>query len=91
MVKNQAFVGESGNRKLPRCEGETGQSNDKCSYKKRVAVTSVIVPIMIMSLKERELGSYHEGVMYAVVYHCHGSNPAVWICRQPKLTKPERI
>ena len=56
MVKNQAFVGESGNRKLPICHAETGQS-DKCSYKKRVAVMSVIVPVMIMSLQERELGS----------------------------------
>jgi hypothetical protein len=55
MVKNQALVGESGNRKLPDCQGETGQLNDKRSYKKRIAVMSVSIPVVIMSLKERKV------------------------------------
>ena len=60
MVKNQALVGESGNRKLPGCQAETGHSSAKLSYKKRTAVMSVIIPVMIMSLKEREHGSWYE-------------------------------
>jgi hypothetical protein len=51
IVKNQALVGESGNRKLPDGQGETGQSDHKRSYKKRIAVMSVSIPVMIMSLK----------------------------------------
>jgi hypothetical protein len=56
MVKNQALVGESGNRKLSCCQAETGQRNDKRSYKKRMAVMSVSTPVMIMSLEDHKYG-----------------------------------
>ena len=60
MVKNQALVGESGNKKLPNGQAEMGQSAVKRSYKKITAVMSVIIPVMIMSLKERKHGSWYE-------------------------------
>jgi hypothetical protein len=56
MVRNQALVGESGNRKLHGRQAETGQWNDKHSYKKRIAVMSVSIPVMIMSLEEHKYG-----------------------------------
>jgi hypothetical protein len=67
--------------------GGDGQSNVKRSYKKRTAVMTVRVPVMIMSLKGREYALWYKHM----VYHCHGSNPAVCICRDPKLMKPEMI
>jgi hypothetical protein len=54
-VRNQAFVGESGKKKLPRCE-QDGLSEARDAHKNSTAVMNVIIPVKIISLK----GGEHE-------------------------------
>jgi hypothetical protein len=51
-VRNQAFVGESGNRKLPIREWEKGLRVVRGAHKNDTAVMSVSIPVMIISLEE---------------------------------------
>jgi hypothetical protein len=52
LVKNQAFVGESGNRKLHICEWKKRLRYVTSAHKNATAAMRVIVPVMIMSLEE---------------------------------------
>ena len=63
MVKKQALVGESGNRKLPGRQAGPGQPRVKRPYKKRAAIMSVSVPVRIMNLQERKYGLWYGHVM----------------------------
>ena len=53
-VKNHAFVGESGNRKLLDVERVIESRDVKGAHKKSPAVTRVIIPVMIISLEESQ-------------------------------------
>jgi hypothetical protein len=51
-VKNQAFVGESGNRKLPTHEWKKGLQDVRGTHKNAIAIMMVSDPVMIMSLEK---------------------------------------
>lgn len=51
-VRNQAFVGESGNKKLPNREQTVASRDVRDAYKKSIAVMRVSIPVMIISLEE---------------------------------------
>jgi len=89
-VKNHAFVGESGNRKLFDDERVFEARDVRDAHKKSAAVMRVSIPVMIISLEggQSELRISEKPTWS---YHCQGSNPPVRMCNEPKLMKPEII
>jgi 5,10-methylene-tetrahydrofolate dehydrogenase/methenyl tetrahydrofolate cyclohydrolase len=52
-------------------------------------VIRVMMPVMMTSLNV--IVSVARIDNPAVLYHCHGANPGVVICNEPKLIKPDII
>jgi hypothetical protein len=55
------------------------------------AVIKVIMPVMMTSLNVIVSVAPSRIDNPAVLYHCHGANPGVVICNEPKLIKPDII
>ena len=67
-VRNQAFTGESGNRKLAIRKWKKGLRVVRGVYKNDIAVIRVSVPVMIISLAKVSVSVRCKSCSY----HCHG-------------------